>query len=212
LARTAEGGDGLKTPRTVVVLLFDDVEVLDFAGPFEVFGVTGRRENATPFSVVTVAELAGVVRTRNGLTVTPTHSFADCPRPDVLVVPGGYGTRREMHNQRVVDWIRSRAAEAEVVLSVCTGALLLARAGLLSGLEVTTHHGALDLLAATAPEAVVRGDQRFVDNGHVITSAGISAGIDLALRVVARHHGEAVARATARHMEYPFPDDNRRRV
>jgi transcriptional regulator GlxA family with amidase domain len=178
--------------------------VLDFAGPFEVFGVTGRRENATPFHVVTVAERPGVVRARNGLSVAPTHSFADCPRADVLVVPGGYGTRREMHNERVVDWVRGQAATAEVTLSVCTGALLLARAGLLAGLEVTTHHGALELLAATAPSAVVRRDRRFIDNGRVVTSAGISAGIDAALHVVARLLGDAQARETAAYMEYDW--------
>jgi transcriptional regulator GlxA family with amidase domain len=190
--------------RTVAILLFDDVEVLDFAGPFEVFSVTGRRSNATPFDVVTVAERAGVVRARNALAVTPRHAFADCPSPDVLVVPGGYGTRREMHNERVVEWIKERAAGAEVVLSVCTGALLLARAGLLAGLEVTTHHGALDLLASTAPDAVVRRDQRFVDNGRIITSAGISAGIYAALHVVARLLGDAQARETASYMEYDW--------
>lgn len=190
--------------RTVAVLLFDDVEVLDFAGPFEVFGVTGKRENATPFNVVTVAERPGAIQARNALAVTPRYSFADCPPADVLVIPGGYGTRREMHNERVVDWIRVQAASAEVILSVCTGALLLARAGLLAGLEVTTHHGALDVLAETAPDAIVRDDQRFVDNGRIITSAGISAGIDAALHVVARLLGEAQARETATYMEYDW--------
>jgi transcriptional regulator GlxA family with amidase domain len=190
--------------RTVVVLLFDDVEVLDFAGPFEVFGVTGKRENATPFSVATVAERAGIVRARNGLAVTPHHLFADCPPADVLVIPGGFGTRREMHNEHVIDWIRDQAANAEVILSVCTGALLLARAGLLAGLDVTTHHGALDLLAQTAPDAVVRGDQRFIDNGRVITSAGVAAGIDASLHIVARLLGEAQARETAAYMEYAW--------
>jgi transcriptional regulator GlxA family with amidase domain len=111
-----------------------------------------------------------------------------------------------MHNELAIDWIRSQAAHAEVVLSVCTGALLLARAGLLAGLEVTTHHGALDLLAETAPDAVVRADRRFVDNGRVITSAGISAGIDAALHVVARLLGEAQARETAAYMEYEWQD------
>ncbi len=197
--------------RVVAVLLFDDVEVLDFAGPFEVFGVTGKRDNATPFSVITVAERHGIVRARNGLAVSPTHSFADCPPADVLVIPGGYGTRREMHNELVIDWIRSQAAVAEVVLSVCTGALLLARAGLLAGLEVTTHRGALDLLAATAPDAVVRSDQRFVDNGRIVTSAGISAGIDAALHVVARLLGDTPARETARYMEYDWREDTAHR-
>jgi transcriptional regulator GlxA family with amidase domain len=192
--------------RNVAILLFDEVEVLDFAGPFEVFSVTGKRESATPFNVVTVAERAGVIRARNGLAVTPHHSFADSPTPDVLVIPGGFGTRREMHNERVIDWIRTRAASAEVILSVCTGALLLARAGLLAGLEVTTHHDRLELLAETAPSAIVRADQRFIDNGRVITSAGISAGIDAALHVVARLLGEAQARETASYMEYDWRD------
>jgi transcriptional regulator GlxA family with amidase domain len=199
-----ENAPARPSPRTVAILLFDDVEVLDFAGPFEVFSVTGRRSGARPFDVLTVAERPGTVRARNALAVTPHHSFTNCPQADVLVVPGGYGTRREMHNARVIDWIRDRAAAAEVTLSVCTGALLLARAGLLAGLEVTTHHGALDLLASTAPDAVVRADQRFIDNGRVITSAGISAGIDAALHVVARLLGEAQASETAGYMEYDW--------
>ncbi len=190
--------------RTVAILLFHDVEVLDFAGPFEIFGVTGKRENATPFDVFTVAERPGEIRARNGLTVTPRYSFADCPAPDVLVVPGGFGTRREMHNERVIEWLRAQSEKAEVIFSVCTGALLLARAGLLSGLEVTTHHGALDLLAKTAPDSVVRDDRRFVDNGRVITSAGVAAGMDASLHVVARLLGEAQARETAAYIEYDW--------
>jgi transcriptional regulator GlxA family with amidase domain len=190
--------------RLVAVLLFDDVEVLDFAGPFEVFGVTGKRDNATPFEVATVAERAGEINARNGLTVTPRYSFADCPPPDVLVVPGGYGTRREMHNERVIAWIRAQAPTAEVIFSVCTGALLLAQAGLLDGIEVTTHHGALDLLASTAPDTIVRSDRRFIDNGSVITSAGVAAGIDASLHVVARLLGEPQARETAEYMEYDW--------
>lgn len=190
--------------RTVAILLFDDVEVLDFAGPFEVFGVTGKRENATPFEVVTVAERAGPIRARNGLTVTPRYSFDDCPRPDILVVPGGYGTRREMHNERAIDWIRAQIPTAEVIFSVCTGALLLARAGLLDGLEVTTHHGALELLAKTAPDSIVRSDRRFIDNGSVVTSAGVAAGMDASLHVVARLLGTDQARETADYIEYDW--------
>jgi transcriptional regulator GlxA family with amidase domain len=193
--------------RNVVILLFDEVEVLDFAGPFEVFSVTGRRENATPFNVVTVAERAGVIHARSGLAVTPRHAFSDCPAPDILVIPGGFGTRREMHNEGVIGWIRSQAANVEILLSVCTGALLLARAGLLAGLDVTTHHGAFDLLAATAPDATVHSNRRFIDNGRVITSAGISAGIDAALHVVARLLGEVQARETAAYMEYDWRGD-----
>src|SRR5688500_11926251 len=118
-------------PRSVGILLFDDVEVLDFAGPFEVFSVAGRRDNLDLFDVFTVSEKPGPIAARNRLIVTPTHSFATCPSIDVLVVPGGFGTRREMLNPAVLDWLRERVPAAEVVLSVCTGALLLGKAGFL---------------------------------------------------------------------------------
>lgn len=191
-----------RASRVVVVLLFDEVEVLDFAGPFEVFGVTGRRSGSAPFDVVTVAERHELVTARNGLRISPTFGFDDCPKADVLVIPGGYGTRREMHNASLVDWVASQARRAEVVLSVCTGALLLAKANLLTGLNVTTHHGAFDLLAEVAPHAVVHRGARFLDNGHVVTSAGISAGIDASLHIVARLLGLAEAQETASYMEY----------
>src|SRR5262249_42718264 len=118
--------------------------------------------------------------------------------------PGGQGTRREMHNALLIDWIRQASGKAELVLSVCTGALLLAKAGLLDGLEATTHHGALDLLQQTAPKTKVHLDRRFVDNGRVICSAGIAAGIDMSLYVVGRLLGKEVALKTARQMEYPY--------
>jgi transcriptional regulator GlxA family with amidase domain len=188
--------------RAVNVLLFDDVEVLDFAGPFEVFGVAGKRDGPGFFTVHTVGENGTVIRARNELIVTPTYSFANAPPCDVLVVPGGYGTRREMHNDAVLEWVCRQATRAELVLSVCTGALLLGRAGLLDGLEATTHQGALDLLATSAPNTRVHRDQRIVDNGKVVTSAGVSAGIDAALHIVSRLHGADAARETARYMEY----------
>lgn len=189
--------------RYVAVLLFDEVEVLDFAGPFEVFGVTGQRDRPVPpFDVYTVAGTREVVQARNGLAVTPRYALADAPPPHVLVVPGGYGTRRAMHDPVLVGWIAQHAPAAEVVLSVCTGALLLARAGLLAGREVTTHHMATDLLRDLAAGARVVSGPRFVDTGHVVTAAGISAGIDAALHVVRRLLGEAAARETAAYMEY----------
>jgi transcriptional regulator GlxA family with amidase domain len=147
-----------------------------------------------------------------GLKVVPDYGLDDCPVADVLLVPGGWGTRREMGNTRLLEWIAGRAEQAALLASVCTGALLLGRAGLLAGRQATTHWKALDLLRETVPTATVRDDLHVVEDGDIITSAGISAGIDLALHVVARHHGEPAARATARHMEYPFPEDNRRRV
>ena len=191
-------------PRNVAILLFDEVEVLDFAGPFEVFSVTGRREGRSPFNVYTVAERSGPVLARNELSINPRYTLASCPPPDIVVLPGGFGTRREMNNAVVIDWIQQVAPAAELVLSVCTGALLLARAGLLDGLAATTHHGALDLLREAGPNTEVRPDARVVDNGRVILSAGISAGIDMSLHVVSRLLGQAQAEETAAYMEYDW--------
>jgi transcriptional regulator GlxA family with amidase domain len=194
----------MPTTRNLAILTFEDVEVLDFCGPFEVFTVASRFTDPPAFTVFTVAEKPGPVVTRGGLSVNPHHRLADCPRPDLLLVPGGQGTRREMHNPVLIDWIRQASEKAELVLSVCTGALLLARAGLLDGLEATAHHGAIDLLREVAPKATVDADRRFVDNGRVVCSAGIAAGIDMSLHVVARLLGREVAEKTARQMEYPW--------
>jgi len=190
--------------RALAILIFDDVEVLDFCGPFEAFSVASRFTEPAAFQVVTVAERAGPVLARGGLSVNPHHRLADCPPPDVLLVPGGLGTRKEMHNPALIDWIQQASAKAELVLSVCTGALLLAKAGLLDGLGATTHHGALDLLRQTAPKTEVHADRRVVDNGRVVCSAGIAAGIDMSLHVVGRLLGKEVAVRTARQMEYPW--------
>ena len=190
--------------RNVAILIFDEVEVLDFCGPFEVFSVAGRRSDTTPFNVYTVAEGNKPVMARNKLSVNPAHTFSDCPRPDILLVPGGYGTRKEMHNTVLTDWIKRRAEQAELLLSVCTGALTLAQAGLLDGLSATTHHGALNLLREAAPETSVLDSERVVDNGKIILSAGISAGIDMSLHVVRRLLGESQAEETAQYMEYEW--------
>jgi transcriptional regulator GlxA family with amidase domain len=193
--------------RNVAILIFDDVEVLDFCGPFEVFAVTGRTQEVQPFNVYTVAETLAPVTTRGGMSVNPRYSIADCPPPDILVVPGGYGTRRAMHNPALIDWARAVAQRSELVTSVCTGSAVLGAAGLLDGLRATTHHSAFDLLRGAAPSAQVIEDARFIDNGRVITSAGISAGIDMALHVVARLLGEDTARETAHYMEYDWAGD-----
>lgn len=187
--------------RTAIVI-FDDVEVLDFAGPFEVFSVTGRRRKLEPFDVYTVAERLAPVAARNGLSINPRYSFADCPPPEILVIPGGYGTRREMKNAMMLKWVARVAPACELVLSVCTGALVLGAGGLLDDREATTHFMAFDELRAIAPHTNVREDRRIVDNGKIILSAGVSAGIDMSLHVVARLLGVEVARETARYMEY----------
>jgi transcriptional regulator GlxA family with amidase domain len=188
--------------RHVAILVFDQVEILDFAGPHEVFGVADEIGGGRDFDVFTVAAQPGPVQTRHGLRLTPTYTFADCPAPHLLVIPGGYGTRALVHKAAVVGWIRERAATAELTMSVCTGAILLGQAGLLDGLRATTHHECLDLLREQAPRADVVGTERFVDNGRIVTAAGISAGIDCALHVVQRLLGAAAAADTARYMEY----------
>jgi len=192
--------------RNVLVILFDDVDTLDFCGPLEVFAITGQRATGpVPFTVTTVAERnAPAITTRSGLRITPYYTFKNAIQADILVVPGGLGARHESKNEALLNFICAQAPRAEIVLSVCTGALLVGAAGLLDGLTATTHHGALDELAAIAPTCRVVSGQRFVDNGQVITSAGITAGMDAALYVVQRLLGQAVAQETASHMEYTW--------
>lgn len=203
--------------KQVGILVFEDVEVLDFCGPFEVFSATRlnedkRREEPSPFNVFLVAEKKGPVVASGGLKVLPDYDLEDCPALDILVVPGGWGTRREMNNARLLEWITDRSRQLEILASVCTGALILGRAGLLDGKQATTHWRSLDWMQELFPKTFVQKTLHVVEDGNLITSAGISAGIDLALRMVARGFGEAVARATARHMEYPFPESAVRRI
>ena len=202
------------TQTRVGILIFEDVEVLDFCGPFEVFSVTRRQrgEAKSPFEVFLVAETADVVHTRGGMQVVPHVTIQDCPPLDILLVPGGRGTRPLLHNKTILNWIREQATAVETLTSVCTGSLVLAQAGLLDGLTATTHWESLDMMAERFPQVTVNRDQHWVEQGHVLTSAGISAGIDMALQVVARYEGEAVARETALQMEYPYPEHNARRI
>lgn len=188
--------------RNVAILIFDDVEILDFCGPYEVFGVTGKQNQ--PFKVYTVAAESRPIIARNQLSVNPQYTLDNCPHPDILLVPGGYGTRQEMHNQVLINWIKECAKQTELTLSVCTGALLLAKAGLLDNLAATTHHLAVDLLETVAPNTEIRANERFVDNGKIIVSAGISAGIDMSLYVVAKLLGKEQATETAKYMEYDW--------
>ncbi|MCX5891262.1 MAG: DJ-1/PfpI family protein [Deltaproteobacteria bacterium] len=203
--------------KLVGIVIFPEVEVLDFCGPYEVFTVVRlneerRREEPSPFQVLLVAELAEAVTTAGGLRVLPDCTLATCPRLDILVVPGGWGTRRQIENETLIGWIAQRGRQVETLTSVCTGALLLGRAGLLDGRRATTHWRSLDWLREAFPAVTVEEHLHVVEDGHILTSAGIAAGIDLALKVVARYFGEAVARATARQMEYRYPEDNARRV
>lgn len=171
----------------VGILVFDGVEVLDFAGPFEVFARTRlvpgpqsrRSDDSAPFRVFTVAKSRGPVVATGGLRVIPDHTFADAPAVDVLVVPGGFGTRALLHDAGTLEWIRRTAAAARKTTSVCTGSLLLASAGLLRGRRATTHWAALDTLEALDREMRVERSLRVVDGG-IVTSAGVASGIDMA--------------------------------
>jgi transcriptional regulator GlxA family with amidase domain len=203
--------------KRVGIVLFENIEVLDFCGPFEVFYATRlneerRREEPSPFEVLLVTEKNNPVVTTGGMKVIPDHTFESCPKLDILVVPGGWGTRKEIKNPVMLDWLRIRASEVETLTSVCTGSMLLGFAGLLDGCHATTHWRSLDWMRESFPAVKVEYDKHVVEDGRILTSAGISAGIDMAFKVVARYYGEAIARATARHMEYPYPDHNARRV
>lgn len=192
---------------TIGIVIFSGVEELDFVGPFEVFTQTAKlaaRGLAVSPRPVTrlVARTLDVVTCAGGMRVLPDESFASCPELDVLLVPGGAGTRPLAKDQEMLAFIAARAAEASWVTSVCTGSALLGAAGLLDGREATTHWAAMDFLAALAPKAKIVRDRRVVVDGNVVTSAGVSAGIDMALRLVGMIHGPAIARAAQRGMQY----------
>ncbi len=198
--------------RTVGIVIFDEVEVLDFCGPFEVFAtarLAGEHGDDAPlFRVLTIAEENRLVTCRGGLLVQPHATIAAHPPLDILLVPGGPGTRRERLNGQLLDWIAAQDRTTELTTSVCTGAFLLAERGLLDGHRATTHWGSVDWMRAQYPRISMRDDMRVVDEGHVMTSAGVSAGIDMSLHVVARLHGVEAARWTARRMEYAWNEQD----
>lgn len=177
--------------KTVAILLFEGVELMDFAGPAEVFIVA---EHGKAFRVITVSASTKPLKTMGGITVTPDFDYANAPKADILVVPGGNMTAVGKSGR---DWVKKTASEAEIVMSVCFGAFLLADNGLLDGVEATTHRWGLDDLKKAAPKCKVVEGKRFVDGGKIITTAGVTAGIDGALRIVERVRGKEAARWTA---------------
>ena len=192
--------------RTVAILIFQGVELLDFAGPFEVFSAA--RLNAESreriIDVFTVAESLEPVKCNNPVTVLPDYTLANCPPADILVVPGGMGTRTAINRPELIDWIRQRAGQVELMTSVCTGSFLLAKAGLLDGKAATTHWASIERMRVDFPAVAVRENTRWVDAGHVVSSSGVSAGIDMALYVLQRLYHAEVAAATARGIEYDY--------
>jgi transcriptional regulator GlxA family with amidase domain len=194
----------------VGILLFDEVELLDFAGPYEVFSTAnfpGTGDRA--FTVQTLSQKGEIVTSRNGLKVLPDGSMrdgcggSDAPEFDLLIVPGGYGAEVvEIDNPVLIDWIRSQSERTPTTASVCTGAFLLAQAGLLSGREATTHWKRIEILQKRFPDVRVREGITYVDTGDVVTSGGVAAGIAMSLHLVERYLGRETALETARDMEY----------
>lgn len=183
----------------VGILLFDEVEELDFVGPLEVFGVTSRLVQS--LNVLTVSKDGRPIRGRYGLRVQPDHSFTNCPSLDLLMIPGGKGAREHArYDQEILAFVKAHASK-QPIASVCTGALVLAEAGILTGRKATTHHSALDMLRQYADVHVLEG-ARFVLDDRVATSAGISAGIDLALELIRNNFGDKIAQEAAAIMEY----------
>jgi transcriptional regulator GlxA family with amidase domain len=203
--------------KRVGILIFPDVEVLDFCGPFEVFSAVRlneekRREELSPFEVVLVAETRDPIIATGGLRVIPDFTLEDCPPLHILVVPGGWGTRKEISNHKLLQWIESHARKVEVLSSVCTGSALLGKTGVLNGRHATTHWKAIPWVRELLPDVTIEDSMHVVIDGNIFTSAGISAGIDMALKIVAKYYGKEIADATARHMEYAFLESNERRV
>lgn len=192
------------TKKNLAILVFNDVEVLDFAGPFEVFSVTDELNNHTLLNVYTVGLTPSFVLAKNGLKVVPDYPLDTCPQADYLVIPGGAGTRALIKDETFLEWVIQTAPFCENILSVCSGALILAKAGLLKGLKATTHHEVFTALEALAPETDIIRHQRFVDNGKILTSAGVAAGIDMCLYMVSRLYGEDKAMESAQYIEYNY--------
>lgn len=187
---------------SIAILVFDGVEELDFVGPWEVFSMA--KQLGAPLDVFTVGWPDMAITCAKGLKITADHAFADKPRADVVLVPGGKGTRQLAQDDVFNAELRSYLAQAKWQTSVCTGSALLARAGFLEGRQATTNRSALDFLRAHAPHTYIL-DQRFVHDGNIVTSAGVSAGIDMTLWLVGHLFGEDMARSTQTHMEY-FPE------
>ena len=199
-------------PWFVGILVFDQVEVLDFCGPFEVLSVArfldeeNQRTDDCPFTVRLISEIGGLVRCRGDLKVYADFNFDNHPKFDLVLVPGGLGTRKEVQNAILIDWLKAQKEKTQLMASVCTGSFLLAEAGLLDGLESTTHWASIERMKKAYPRVQVMQDKRFIvsGQGRIVTSAGIAAGIDMSLFLISELVGEEIARITAHYMEYPW--------
>jgi putative intracellular protease/amidase len=191
----------------LAILIFDGVQIIDYTGPYETFGHAYNNEEPL-FNIYTVAPRAETITTAMGMNVNPKYSFANAPKPDVLVVPGG-DIRKQLNDQNVIKWVRDSAKSATVTMSVCNGAFILAKAGLLDGLEATTTFGLIGKLREAAPKAKVVDNKRYVDNGKIVTAAGLSSGIDCSLYIIEKLFGKGTAQMAALGMEYNWDPESR---
>lgn len=188
--------------RNVGIFIFDDAEILDFAGPFEVFAVTSELNHHELFDVFTVNETLEPISAVNGLSVNPTYNFENCPLIDILILSGGSGTRQQINNPQVLDWINETHQKTEYTLSICSGSRLLGVLSLLDNQPYCTHHEVYDHMAELVPTGIPQKDKRYVNFGKIYTSGGISAGIDVSFHLVELLHGKEIAEKTATYMEY----------
>jgi transcriptional regulator GlxA family with amidase domain len=200
-------------PLMAGILIFDDVEVLDVTGPFEVFSVARlneqhRFEESSPFKVILIAEKLNQIVAIGGLRLIPDFNIDTCPHLDLLIIPGGWGIRREVKNTTIIKWISNQVSKTVLTASVCTGSSLLGKAGLLDDRNATTHWRSFDFLQESASKAHILKNIRFTLDEPIFTSAGVDAGIDLALHIVSHFLGIEIGQSTALYMEYPYPKKN----
>ena len=200
-------------PIVTGILIYDNVEVLDVTGPFEVFSMVRlneehRLDEDSPFKVILISENLGPVLAMGKLQLTPNVDFDNCPKLDLLVVPGGRGSRKEVNNSKLIDWVAKQSSNTPLTASVCTGSSLLGKAGLLNNRQATTHWKAFDFLRKSAPNAKIMKNVRYTMMEPIFTSAGVASGIDLSLKIVSYYFGIKVGQTTAQYMQYPYPKND----
>tara|TARA_R100001369_G_scaffold89787_1_gene127860 strand:- start:152 stop:742 length:591 start_codon:yes stop_codon:yes gene_type:complete len=193
--------------KTVGILIFDNAEVLDFAGPFEVFSVTSELNNFELFNVFTIAKTTEPISAVNGLSVNPKYNFENAPNIDILIIAGGAGTRNQMKDIETLDWIKDVHKNSLITASICSGSRLLGVLGLLNNQPYCTHHGVYDHMLEIVQSGIPQKTKRFVGFDKIYTSGGISAGIDLSFHIVESLHGKDIALKTAEYMEYDWNEN-----
>lgn len=189
--------------KTVGIFIFDNAEVLDFAGPFEVFSVTSELNNFQLFDVFTVAKTKKAISAVNGLSINPKYDFNDCPKIDILILAGGDGTNQAIRDKEIIDWILKTDQQTEITMSICSGSRFLAKIGVLNDNPYCTHHLVYDNMENLVPSGKPVTNKRFIQsNSKTYTSGGISAGIDLSFHIVEKIHGKKIVEKTANYMEY----------